>query len=66
MQIMNTLENTSLIKIKFMFESIYSSTHQLIEDVSLVDMDGDERLVLGPLILAQLPGRHVDQLIEEV
>lgn len=49
-----------------MFESIYSSTHQLIEDVSLVDMDGDERLVLGPLILAQLPGRHVDQLIEEV
>lgn len=42
------------------------STHQLVEDVSLVDMDGDERLVLGPLISAQLSGCHVNQLVEQI
>lgn len=42
------------------------STHQLVEDVSLMDVNGDERLVLGPLVPAQVPGRHVDQLIEKI
>lgn len=42
------------------------SPHQLVEDVSLVDVDGDERLILGPLVSAQISGRHVDQLVEEV
>jgi len=46
--------------------SVPVSTHQVIEDVALVDMNGDERLVLGPLVPAQVPGCHVDQLIEEV
>lgn len=50
----------------YIFQSIPPSTHQLVKDVSLVDVDGDERLVLGPLVSAQLPGRHIDQLVEEV
>lgn len=42
------------------------STYQVTEDVLLVDVDGDERLVLGSLVLAQLFGRHVNELVEEV
>lgn len=46
--------------------SVPLSTHQLIKDVSLMDMNGDKRLIFGPFVLAQLLGRHVDQLIEKV
>lgn len=55
--------NTSLLNIK---PNLRLSAHQLVEDVPLVDVDGDERLILGPLISAQIPGRHINQLIEEV
>lgn len=45
---------------------VCSFVHQIIENVSLVDMDGDQRLIFGPLVPAQLSSRHVDELIEEV
>ncbi len=41
-------------------------TDQVIEDVPLVDHDGDERLVLGPLDAPQVPGRLVDQGVEQL
>lgn len=46
--------------------SAHQPTHQLVKDVSLVHVDGDERLILGPLVSAQISGRHVDQLVQEV
>lgn len=46
--------------------SAHQPAHQLVEDVSLVHVDGDERLILGPLVSAQISGRHVDQLVQEV
>ena len=51
---------------KLTCEPLCFSTHQLIEDVLLVNVDGDECLVLGPLVSTQVPGRHVDQLVQKV
>lgn len=39
---------------------VCSFVHQIIENVSLVDVDGDQRLIFGPLVPAQLSSRHVD------
>lgn len=45
---------------------VCSLVHQIIENVSLVDVDGDQRLIFGPFVPAQLSSGHVDELIEEV
>ena len=40
--------------------------HQVIEDVPLVHVDGDEGLVLDPLHLAQVLSRHGDEGVEHL
>jgi len=41
-------------------------THQVVEDVLLMDVYGDERLVLGPLGARQFLRRDLDELVEDV
>lgn len=41
-------------------------THQLIKYVPLVDMDGDEGLVLSPLHSLQVSCGHVNQCVEQI
>lgn len=43
-----------------------SQPHHAIEDVPLVDVDGDEGLVLRPLHRFQVAGRLVDEQVEQV
>lgn len=41
-------------------------THQIIKDVFLVDVDGDQSLILGAFVPGQVSGRHINQLIQDV
>lgn len=41
-------------------------THQVIKYVSLVNMDGDEGLILGPLHSLQISCGHVNECVEQI
>lgn len=44
----------------------HDHTHQVIKYVPLVDVDGDEGLVLGPLHSPQVSCGHVNQCVEQI
>ena len=43
----------------------FSSAHQVVKDIPLVDMDGDEGLKHCPLHFGQVPGCLVNQCVEQ-
>ena len=46
--------------------NMYTVIYQIIEDISLMHVDGDEGLVLNPLHLAQVLRRHGDERVEHL
>ena len=53
---------------KSIYLSVYLAvpTYQVVKDVSLMHMNGDQRLEFSPLHLGQLLGGDVDQGVEQV
>ena len=41
-------------------------TDQILEDVLLVDVNRDQRLVFRPFVVRQLQRRHVDELVQNL